>query len=179
MPSAMTAEQSHSSGVYWGQLCGGSVRFSSVQGGTYALGKPTCAVPCLSKVPPVMPVKRFRCWFHWRKPFLVFQIQFRSRWSLRAQGSSYALHSVSKQCPRRRLWNSSKIGLTDTSFFVVVISSFKVDIGCFLFLRLSPPGDWRCDGSLLAFLLAGCVSSSSTLQIIRDGKPFKSLSREG
>ena len=79
-------------------------------------GRPTCAPPCLSGVSPMLPLKQFKCWSHWRWPFLVL---------------------------------SGKI------------------IEHFPFLCLSSPGYRWCD--VPGLVPAGSVSSSSTLQIFRDG----------
>ena len=59
--------------------------------------------------------------------------------------------------------NTFDVGLIDVWPFLVL--SRKI-VEHFLFPRLSPPGDRRCD--VLSFVSASCVSSSTALQILRD-----------
>ena len=35
------------------------------------IGNPICTPPCTSAVFPVLPIKQFQCWSHWRRPFLT------------------------------------------------------------------------------------------------------------
>ena len=89
--------------------------------------------------------------------------QLSSRWYLCARKSPYALHNVCHRFSQRCLWNGSSGCLIDDGLILVL--SRKITER-FLFRNLPPRGDRWCN--VLGFVSAGCVSSASTLQIVRD-----------